>query len=293
MKNDEKRRILLEHCGEQFHPYVDKVLQRLSASIVEDSVLDYSGLRIISFDAKDCFGRCVDLEPHAHCLVLLNKVLLGEPEYQIIHTIAHEIAHKVAMSREEPGALREKEAEDLLVEWGFQKESEAARCHRPILQGVGFDIGYKWAMNNDLAPFEEFYDEWNEARLRTRRCHELHYAANTSSILHDAGCFDEDDSSEAHTAPQEGSLVDDGSLDVGIVAGIMYARREKKTKIRAVHIADVDFEFVEQLRRTFIEIGKLFGASIYSRYFQKLPNLGIAYEEIDHVLGEVGQGRFQ
>jgi hypothetical protein len=291
MKNGEKRRILLEHCDEQFHPYVDKVLQRLTANIVEDRVLDYSGLRIVSFDAKDYLGLFIDFEPHTHCLILLNEVLLGEPEYQIIHTIAHEIAHKVAMNIEEPGALREKEAEDLVVEWGFQKESEAVRCHQPILEGMGFDIGYKWAKNNDLSRFEEFYNEWNEARLTTRRYEELHYQANTSSILHDAGGFEEYDRSETDKTRQRDSLIDDGSLDVGIIAGIMYRLREIKTKTKAAYLGDAHYEFLEQLRRTSIEIGKLFGTRMYSKYHENLPSLGQAYEETDRLLDEVSPGR--
>jgi len=99
-----------------------------------------------------------------------------------------------------------------------------------------------------------------------------------------------DNQNAADETPQEDSLVDDGSLDMGIVAGIMYALREKKTRIKAAHVGDVGFEFLEQLRRTFIEIGKLFGTGIYSRYREKLPNLGQAYEEIDRVLDEARQG---
>lgn len=127
MKNQEFKKTLLAHCDERFHPYVDKVLERLPAKVLENEVLDYSGLRIVSFDAKDYLGQFIDFEPHTHCLILLNEVLLSKPEFQVIHTIVHEIAHKVAFKRKEPQHLKEMEAENLVVEWGFQKESEAVR----------------------------------------------------------------------------------------------------------------------------------------------------------------------
>ena len=290
MKDQEGRQALLVHCDHRFHPYVDKVLQRLPASVRENEVLSDPGLRIVSSDEKDYLGRFVDFGSPTNCLILLNEALLGKPEFELVHTITHEIAHKVAMRRGESQGLKEMEAEDLVIEWGFQKESEAANYHRPRLERMGFDIGYEWAMNNDTSRFEEFYDEWNEARLSTRRYDELHYQANTYSILYDMGCLEEDNRNAVDETPQEHSLADDGSLDKGIIAGIMYELREKKTKIGAVHIGDVHFEFAEQLSRTFIEIGKLFGTGTYSRYCEKLPNLGQAYEEIDRVLAEVSQG---
>lgn len=154
---------------------------------------------------------------------------------------------------------------------------------------MGFDIGYEWAMNNDLSRFEEFYDEWNEARLSTRRYNELHYEANTYSILHAVGCLEEYDQNKPDETPQEDSLVDDGSLDNGIVAGIMYALREKKTKIKASHIGDFHFEFMEQLKRVHTEIGKLFPTSVYSRYCERLPALGQTYYEIGDLLDAVKQ----
>ena len=289
MKNQEQKKILLAYCDKRFHPYVDKVLQRLPASIRENEVLGDLGLRIISFDAKDLLGGFVDFESPTNCLIILNEVLLDEPESEVIHTIAHEIAHKVAKRREGHQGFKEIEAENLVVKWGFREESEAANDDRPILLGTGFDIGYEWAMSNDLGRFEEFYDEWNEARLSTRRFNELRYEANTHSVLYDMG-LKEDSRNEADETPQEGSLVRAGSLDKGIVAGIMCALKDKKTRIKAAHVGNVGLEFQEQLRRTFIEIGKLFGTSIYSRYCQNLPNLGRAYEEIARVLAEARQG---
>ena len=289
MNKQKQRQALLAHCDERLHFHIDKVLQRLPRSVREDEILGDLGLRIISFSSGGS-GQFIEFAPPADYVIALNEVLLAKPESELVHAIAHEIAHKVALGRRESKGLHEMQAEDLVIDWGFQNESAAANYHRPKLERMGFDVGYAWAMNNDSACFEEYYDEWNEGRLSPRRYRELHYEADTTSILYCMGCLEEDSQNTSDETLKEDSLVDDGSLDKGIIAGIMCALREKKTKMRAAHIGDAHFEFLEQLRRVHIEIGKLFPTSVYSGYGTKLPNLGQAYHEIGDLLDEVKQG---
>jgi hypothetical protein len=71
-----------------------------------------------------------------------------------------------------------------VIEWGFEKESEAVGYFRVILQNEGYQIGQEWAeKQEDLDVFEEFYDEWNEGRLTGERLDMLLYTVDIASII--------------------------------------------------------------------------------------------------------------
>jgi hypothetical protein len=165
--------------------------------------------------------------------VVLNESMLNLPECEIIHNIVCEIARKITKKGESD--LDGKETEELLVNWGFKKEVGEAKYQRPILEVEGYQIGYEWAKKQkDLSKFEEFYNEWNEGRLGRERLEELVYVADTFSILYETGFFegksvnllDEDDFLEI---PKDATF-DNGSLNKGIVWGVMGFLKEKKRK---------------------------------------------------------------
>ena len=106
----------------------------------------------------------------------------------------------------------------------------------PILAGEGYKIGYEWAKKQkDLNKFEEFYDERNEGRLSKERLEDLLYILDTFSILYETGCFEGkginlnliDDFLEI---PGD-AILDKGSLNKGIVWGVMGFLKEKKRKM--------------------------------------------------------------
>lgn len=286
MKNYKKRRELLEHCNERFYPYMEKVLERLPENVRNKEVLGDPTLKIVSFDAKSFYGTYMSFGSPIKQLIILNESLLTKPEFEIIHTIAHELAHKVA--RTEKTTLYEKEAEELLVEWGFERESKMASYHRPILETEGFKIGYEWAKRSNLTDFEEFYDEWNEGRLTAKRYERLLYTAGPSSILDEMGYIEESETISPNDRWElpKNTMVDDGSLDKGIIEGIMYFLRGKKAEARSTldSTANKELEFTEQLKRTFIEIRKVFDCSAYSKYIDKLPDLSKAYLQMSDLL---------
>ena len=80
-------------------------------------------------------------------LVYLNTKILMEPDHQIIHTIASEIAHYILIKEETQ--LWEHKPDDLLIEWGFEKEVEAVRYDLMITESKEFRIGYNWAKKQD------------------------------------------------------------------------------------------------------------------------------------------------
>jgi len=291
MKNDNNLRSLLRHCDKRFYPYTVKVLNRLPEEVCNKEVFLDSKLRIISFDGTTVDGRFIQFQSPIKHIIILNEGILSKPEFNIIHTIAHELAHKVVDKGRT--ALGEMEAENLVVKWGFEVESEAVSYHRPILETKGFNIGYEWARNNDLTEFEEFYDEWNEGRLSRDRYENLHYTANTTSILDQMGYLEESKTLSPDSTQEvpEDAIVDDGSLDNGIIEGIMCFLREKKAETwdKADYLSDRKSEFMEQLRRTQAEIIKILDHSLYGNYSDDLPALRIAGLQIVDVLeGEEG-----
>jgi hypothetical protein len=121
------------------------------------------------------------------------------------------------------------------VKWGFKKKDDEMKYGMSILEGEGYEIGYEWAKKQrDLSKFEEFYDQWNEGRLDKERLEELVYVADTFSILYETGFFegksvnflDEDDFLEI---PKDATF-NSGSLNKGIVWGVMGFLKEKKRK---------------------------------------------------------------
>jgi hypothetical protein len=228
-----KKMSRFNRCDERFYPYIEKVLIRLPEEICFESVLDDLNFEIVSFG--EWFGGFCQLPTPIKNLIVLNEDILRQPEFQVIHTIAHEVAHKI-IGKGESG-LYEKEAEELLVKWGFQEEVEKADYARTWLEGGGYKIGYEWAAKQpDLSRFEDFYDEWEQGKLDEGRWEELYYEADTDSIAYEMGQMDEgvdiktaDDLSKIPVPPK--TVIDDGSYGKGVIYGIMGFLKKKKQEV--------------------------------------------------------------
>jgi len=154
-------------CDLHFHPYLTRVIERLPEEVRED-VLNDKSFQILTDD--DALNACVlryRFSDPVKTLVYLNTKILKEPEHQLVHTIASEIAHYV-LSKRKTG-LRSKDIDDLLLQWGFEKEVEAVRLDRILCDSKGYKIGYEWAkkQNRDylMQHFGLYYDEWNNKGL--------------------------------------------------------------------------------------------------------------------------------
>ena len=73
-------------------------------------------------------------------LVYLNTKILMEPDHQIIHTIASEIAHHI--SKKEGTHVSEREVDELLIKWGFEKEVDAVRYDQVVSDSNFRDKSY-------------------------------------------------------------------------------------------------------------------------------------------------------
>ena len=130
----DKRITRFKHCDLRFYPYLGKVLARLPKDVREE-VLKNENLQIVADeDFHEMFALNYEFDNPVKNLVCLNTKSLNAPEYQLIHTIAHEIAGYVV--GEGKAAFDEKEAEQLLVSWGFEKEVEAAKAQIQAAQAA-------------------------------------------------------------------------------------------------------------------------------------------------------------
>jgi len=154
-------------CDLHFHPHLIRVIERLPEEVREDVLNDKSFQILTDDDAIDaCVLRYRFSDP-VKTLVYLNTKVLKEPEHQLIHTIASEIAYYVLNKRK--NGLRSKDIDELLLQWGFEKEVEAVRLDRILCDSKGYKIGYEWAkkQNRDylMQHFGLYYDQWNDEGL--------------------------------------------------------------------------------------------------------------------------------
>ena len=217
---------------------------------MRESVLDDTTLQIMASDTfLSADGVYWDLGNPTKHLVYLNTLIVKTAEKHILLTIAHELAHWIA-GKGETG-LYEKEAEDLLMKWGFEEEAQYVRYHQPILESGGYRIGYEWAKKQDekdlLYRFEKYYDDWNADGLSAERLETLVYNADPSSIFDTMCCFEEEGGLNGEES-EEDMIIDDGSMDKGIVWGIMAVVKEILLKRQSnAHIDES--EVVETLQK--------------------------------------------
>ena len=154
-------------CDLRFFPYLRGIIERLPEDVRED-VLNDKSFQILTDD--DALNACVlryRFSDPVKTLVYLNTKILKEPEHQLIHTIASEIAHYVSNKRKT--GLGSKDIDDLLLQWGFEKEVEAVRLDRILCDSKGYKIAYEWAKKQSrdylMQHFGLYYDEWNDKGL--------------------------------------------------------------------------------------------------------------------------------
>jgi len=153
-----------ERCDPRFFSYLGKVLERLPPDVKKD-ILDNERFQLFADEAfhEACVWRH-RFKGYVENIVYLNTKLLKESEHRIILTIAHEIA--MVKASEIKSTEVEKEAENLLLKWGFEKELETVRYDRIIANSAGYKIGYEWAIRQDkdylMQHFGLYFNEWNK-----------------------------------------------------------------------------------------------------------------------------------
>ena len=186
----DKRMNRFKLCDLHFLPHLKTVIERLPGDVRED-VLNDKSFQILTDD--DALNACVlryRFSDPVKTLVYLNTKILKEPEHQLLHTIASEIAHYV-LSKRKTG-LGSKDIDDLLFQWGFEKEVEAVRYDHAISESDGYKIGYDWAkkQNHDylMQHFGLYFDQWNDegiGRLSNKELKMLNHKFETELISED------------------------------------------------------------------------------------------------------------
>jgi len=221
--------VRFKFCGSRFFPYLQKVMNRLPDKVKED-VLKNSELQILA--DEDAFETCVKqytFDLPAKTLIYLNPKILIEPEHIIICMIACEIGYTIlCQSEPEPS---EKAIEDLLIQWGFEKEVKAMRYDRAVAQSKGYRAGYRWArgQNKDylMQHFSLYFDEWNEKGLGSLSREELdtlYHLAETGPLLDDATRMSDLDFDESEKQIAQESF----SVRQAFLTGILAAVKEMR-----------------------------------------------------------------
>jgi hypothetical protein len=215
-------------CDTRLHPYLDKVLDRVPKE-VKEQVLNDIGLQIIAQD--DFHSMCVvthEFENPPKRLVYMNIDILKEPEYRIECAVAHALA-RYAVGEKEIG-LQEEEAEEALINWGFERELESMRYCKAVFDSESFKVGYEWAKKQDydylMQHFGLYFDEWNDkglGRMTRERFHEIYDQSEIPLIL--AGMPGaQRQKVPGSKEPASGKLTSDES----VVSGIMEAMKDLK-----------------------------------------------------------------
>ena len=215
-------------CDLHFHPYLTRVIERLPEEVREDVLNDKSFQILTDDDAIDaCVLRYRFSDP-VKTLVYLNTKVLKEPEHQLIHTIASEIAYYVLNKRK--NGLRSKDIDDLLLQWGFEKEVEAVRLDKILCDSKGYKIGYEWAkkQNRDylMQHFGLYYDQWNDEGLGSLSSKEFdmhNREVGSNPILRDVLPLNY----RGFVESDNGKIPDSLSNRKAVLAGILTAVKER------------------------------------------------------------------
>lgn len=216
------------YCDSRFYKYLDQVLQRMPESIREE-IMGKENIQIVAQpDLTDICGRRYEFDPPVKTLIYLNLQVLTQPDHRICCSIAREIAEYVA--RERDGTDDKSGVIELLEQWGFEWEVDAARFCDAVVRSEGFRAGYDWAkhQNSDYLQqhFGLYYDEWNEkgiVQMSPERLKGLRRRAIPDKILPNVQM-----SSKESSPRKEDEAPVDISIDEAAMEGILAAFKEQK-----------------------------------------------------------------
>jgi hypothetical protein len=216
------------YCDSRFYKYLDRVLQRMPESIREE-IMGEENIQIVAqSDLPDICGRRYEFDPSVKTLIYLNLQVLTQPDPRICCSIAREIAEYVA--HEKDGTDDKSRVVDLLEQWGFEWEVDAARFCEAVVRSEGFRAGYEWAKHQNSNYLQQhfglYYDEWNEkgiVRMSPERLEGLRRRAIPDKILPNVQMS----SKEPSNVRNDDAPVDI-SIDEAAMEGIMAAFKEQK-----------------------------------------------------------------
>jgi hypothetical protein len=214
-------------CDLRFHPYLRRVIERIPEDVKEIVLNDMSFQILTDDDIFDALVLRYEFGAPVRHLVYLNTKMLGEPDHQIIHTIALEIAHFIL--KKQGTHMWERKLGNLLIEWGFGKEVEAVRYDEVMMKSDGFKIGYDWAQNQNLdylrQHFGLYFDQWNDDGMGSLSSDELNLLnrkLETDPILENIGSLEK----PGFGGTESGGISKSLSTRKSMLAGILTAVKE-------------------------------------------------------------------
>ena len=217
-------------CDFRFYPYLTRVIERLPED-VQKKVLGDKSFQILADD--DILNACVaryNFRNPVKVLVYLSSEILTKPGHQIIYTIAYEIAKYVLSIVEIEAEFREKDIDDLLMLWGFEKEAEAVRNDKAITESEAYKIGNEWARKQShdylMQHFGLYFDEWNGSGLGSKVLNKLNQHAETGLLLENIIQLKKEKELEF----SKDRTLETLSLRKAMLAGIMVAIKEFELK---------------------------------------------------------------
>jgi hypothetical protein len=214
-------------CDLRFHPYLRRVIERIPEDVKEIVLNDMSFQILTDDDIFDALVLRYEFGAPVRHLVYLNTKMLGEPDHQIIHTIALEIAHFIL--KKQGTHMWERKLGNLLIEWGFGKEVEAVRYDELIMKSDGFKIGYDWAQNQNLDYLKQhfglYFDQWNDDGMGSLSSDELNLLnrkLETDPILENIGSSEK----PGFGGIESGGILKSLSTRKSMLAGILTAVKE-------------------------------------------------------------------
>lgn len=215
-------------CDLRFYPYLRRVTERLPEEVREIFLNDMSFQILTDDEVLEALVLRYEFGAPIKTLVYLNTKILMEPDHQIIHTIASEIAHHI--SKKKGTYVSEREVDELLIKWGFEKEVEAVRYDLMITKSKEYRIGYEWAKKQDIDDlmqhFGLFFDQWNNKGLGKLSSEELNMhnrKVKTGPIFEDILPFNKLGFVESDNGKIPGSLSNWKAMLAGIFTAVKEA----------------------------------------------------------------------
>ncbi len=221
-------------CDFRFYPYLAAVFERLPEAARDKILSDESFQILTDEDIFNAYLLRYDFASPVKALVYLNSKILTKSGHQIIYIIAHEVAKYVLSVTEAEAGFCEKDIEDLLMDWGFEKEAEAVRNDKAITESEAYKIGNEWARKQShdylMQHFGLYFDKWNGSGLGCKVLKELNQHAETDLMLDTIIQLKK----EKELEHSKDRTLQTPSLRKAMLAGIMVAIKEFELKYTTI-----------------------------------------------------------
>jgi len=288
-----KEILRFKRCDDRFYPYIESALDRMPEE-VKEALLNDEGFEILSSDDfNTAHGLYYNFDKQITNIVYLNTRHLSSPKKMIVHTIAHEFAHYSIGGGD--SMLFEKEAEELLVKWGFGEDVNQIKYHLPIIESKGYEIGYEWAKKKGekyLSIFFQYYEEWDNEQLSGERLEHLIYDLDPGSVLNEM--VEHEDEILKDEGLLMASLVPDGTFFRSVAWGVMGAVKEiiqmRRNDSYRYSEEKRKIYLIELLQRIDSDMLKLFDLESFEECSSLTNDQNISYEDIIRYFSiEVGE----